>query len=466
MKSIVTLPVLIAFLVGALPAHAWTWPVAGPVLQRFQFGGDPYAGGQHRGVDVGAPPGTIVVAPASGLVTFAGTVPQHGRTVTIATPEGFAVTLLHLGPTRVTRGASVDEGAPVGTVGPSGDAEQAQGYVHLGVRVASDPHGYVDPESLLPPPAAIPPPDDTQAPDPADSPADGLPADPPNEEESIPPEPGPGSSSEVPEPDPAGEVESPADPDSEEVPQDSPAEAEPAPSPEQGERAPTAADGAQGESPIHPDRTPDDPSAQPEPTAGASNRSEDAARRTLEARPGGTRTDLLRYVVSRPEPGQAEGPTEITGWTVAQRGDLADEAPDAESSAASSGGPSQPPAESVVGGRSRLLIVAFAAAFAGLAALVGILGTKLRSRLSAQPAGDLGSAAPVVPHAPTAEIADASSLFSEVDALLAEILSPRVACRSHLARARHAGCPRPPDGGRTTRSRAARAPGARSARTG
>jgi hypothetical protein len=34
-------------------AHAWTWPVDGPVLRPFAFGSDPYAGGQHRGIDVG-----------------------------------------------------------------------------------------------------------------------------------------------------------------------------------------------------------------------------------------------------------------------------------------------------------------------------------------------------------------------------------------------------------------------------
>ena len=46
----------------ALPvsaARAWTWPVDGPVLRPFSFDhAHPYAGGQHRGVDLGAPGGT------------------------------------------------------------------------------------------------------------------------------------------------------------------------------------------------------------------------------------------------------------------------------------------------------------------------------------------------------------------------------------------------------------------------
>ena len=60
----VLLPVVFAFLVGAAPASAWTWPVEGPVMQPFSFGGDPYAGGQHRGIDVGAASNAPVRAPA------------------------------------------------------------------------------------------------------------------------------------------------------------------------------------------------------------------------------------------------------------------------------------------------------------------------------------------------------------------------------------------------------------------
>ena len=60
-------------------AGAWTWPVDGPVLRPFTFdAAHPYAGGQHRGVDIGAATGTPVVAPAAGEVTFAGTVPTSG----------------------------------------------------------------------------------------------------------------------------------------------------------------------------------------------------------------------------------------------------------------------------------------------------------------------------------------------------------------------------------------------------
>ena len=194
MKRLVALlPVLIAFQAGAPPALAWTWPVDGPVLRPFSLGDDPYAAGQHRGIDVAAAPGSPVRAPAAGTVSFAGTVPGGGRTLTLLTDDGYAVTLVHLGGIAVTRSAAVAEGAAVGTIGPSGEAEHGEGYVHLGVRVADDPNGYLDPLAFLPgrevapppapgprgdveaPEAPPPPPAPVTAPAPAPAPAEEAP---------------------------------------------------------------------------------------------------------------------------------------------------------------------------------------------------------------------------------------------------------------------------------------------------
>jgi Peptidase family M23 len=168
-RVVILLPVLLALQVGVQPALAWTWPVDGPVLKEFSLGDDPYAAGHHRGVDVAAPAGASVRAPAAGTVSFAGTVPGGGRAVTIRTPDGYAVTLLHLGALGVARSATVGEGDAVGSVGPSGVAEHAEPYVHLGVRLAADPNGYVNPLALLPPRAAAAPepaPEPTAEPEP------------------------------------------------------------------------------------------------------------------------------------------------------------------------------------------------------------------------------------------------------------------------------------------------------------
>ena len=165
-------PLVLFFVLWVPGAHAWTWPVTGPVLQGFSFDpAHPYAGGQHRGIDIGASAtGIPVMAPASGVVSYAGTVPTSGKSVTIETAEGLSVTLTHLGSYSVTKNATVSEGDVVGTVGPSGTPDFDQPYLHLGVRTTADPQGYLDPLGFLPslaPPAPPPAP----APDPAPAPA-------------------------------------------------------------------------------------------------------------------------------------------------------------------------------------------------------------------------------------------------------------------------------------------------------
>ena len=169
--------VLIALvaLVAVPAAGAWTWPSNGAVLQPFSFDpAHPYAAGQHRGIDVGGAADAPVVAPAAGTITFAGAVPGSGRTVTITTPDGLAITLTHLGSLTVAVGAAVAEGGGVGTIGPSGEPELQEPYVHLGIRLAANAQGYLDPLSLLParpapltPPSAPTPPPGPAAPSPA-----------------------------------------------------------------------------------------------------------------------------------------------------------------------------------------------------------------------------------------------------------------------------------------------------------
>ena len=84
---------VVALCALALPvaaAQAWTWPADGPVLRPFSFDrAHPYAAGQHRGIDLGAPSGADVRAPAGGTVTFTGTVPTGGKTVSIETKDGY-----------------------------------------------------------------------------------------------------------------------------------------------------------------------------------------------------------------------------------------------------------------------------------------------------------------------------------------------------------------------------------------
>ncbi|MGH3142816.1 MAG: murein hydrolase activator EnvC family protein, partial [Gaiellales bacterium] len=158
MRRLAVVAAAVAMLALAPTAHAWTWPASGEVLSPFVYGGDPYAGGQHRGIDVAGDGEEAVLAPASGVVSFAGTVGANGKVVAVETAGGYAVTLVHVGSIAVSKGDAVREGAVVGSIGPSGTPEHRVPYVHLGIRVASDPNGYVNPLTLLPPRGAPAPP--------------------------------------------------------------------------------------------------------------------------------------------------------------------------------------------------------------------------------------------------------------------------------------------------------------------
>ena len=160
-----------AFLVFASPAHAsWSWPVQGEVITQYRNGADPYAGGQHRGIDIAAAAGTPVVAAAGGEVRFAGTAGSSGLTVSVRTADGFDTSYLHLSSFAVRAGARVSAGERVGAVGTTGTRSAVQPHLHFGVREAGTRHAYVDPLSMLPP-ATAPPPSEAPRPVPAPAPA-------------------------------------------------------------------------------------------------------------------------------------------------------------------------------------------------------------------------------------------------------------------------------------------------------
>jgi murein DD-endopeptidase MepM/ murein hydrolase activator NlpD len=155
---LVTLAAVVGMLgpAASVAGGAWERPLDGPVLRPFAVGPDRFAAGQHRGVDLGAPPGTRVLAACGGRVTFAGRVPRGGRTVSVRCGS-LVATYQHLGAAAVRRGQIVVPGARIGTVGRA----RPHSHVHLGAR---DPAtgAYIDPLGLFggaprvaPPPVAV-----------------------------------------------------------------------------------------------------------------------------------------------------------------------------------------------------------------------------------------------------------------------------------------------------------------------
>ena|SRR5829696_8516407 len=124
-------------------------PVTGAVVRGFDARAGPYGPG-HRGIDISAPVGATVRAPAAGRIGFAG--PVAGTTwVSLVVAPGVRVTL---GPLLdpVTAG-QVASRAPLGRVGPGHRAGPAEGAgsglgatLHLSVRVDGV---YVDPLAYL-----------------------------------------------------------------------------------------------------------------------------------------------------------------------------------------------------------------------------------------------------------------------------------------------------------------------------
>jgi murein DD-endopeptidase MepM/ murein hydrolase activator NlpD len=133
---------------GPSPARAagdWTWPIVGPIVRGFEPPAFPYGPG-HRGIDIGAPAGTVVVAPAPGIVTFAGTV-AGSLYLTIDHGGGVVSTYSWLMGLIAHKGDVVTRGQPIARSG-FGDPGSSVSSLHLGVKVNGV---YVDPLEFLMP---------------------------------------------------------------------------------------------------------------------------------------------------------------------------------------------------------------------------------------------------------------------------------------------------------------------------
>jgi murein DD-endopeptidase MepM/ murein hydrolase activator NlpD len=140
---------------GARPG--WRWPLPGePVPARaFSAPPQPWAAG-HRGVDLPAVAGQDVLAPAAGVVTFAGRVVD--RTVLVLGHPGGLRSSFEPVQSPLPVGTVVGRGQPVAQVAAGGVSHCAPATcLHWGVRRGRD---YLDPVALVSaagPPVLLPP---------------------------------------------------------------------------------------------------------------------------------------------------------------------------------------------------------------------------------------------------------------------------------------------------------------------
>lgn len=147
------LALLVGTAVGGSPASAaagppvaelgtWSWPVSGPhaLARPYVAPAGPYGAG-HRGIDIRAANGAEVLAPADGVVHFAGFVVDR-PVLSIEHADGVLSSYEPV-QTTLAAGDRVTRGQVVGTLLPGHCASPC---LHLGVRVGGE---YVNPLLFL-----------------------------------------------------------------------------------------------------------------------------------------------------------------------------------------------------------------------------------------------------------------------------------------------------------------------------
>ncbi|MFT4156581.1 MAG: M23 family metallopeptidase [Microbacterium sp.] len=128
---------------GVSDHASWLWPIDGSrdVVSAYRAPANKYGAG-HRGIDIAAPVGASVRAPADGVVAFRGTVVDRG-VLTIEHPGGYVTTFEPIR-SELSPGHAIAEGDDIGFVDIGGHA--IAGTLHVGVRLDGE---YINPRLLF-----------------------------------------------------------------------------------------------------------------------------------------------------------------------------------------------------------------------------------------------------------------------------------------------------------------------------
>jgi murein DD-endopeptidase MepM/ murein hydrolase activator NlpD len=98
------------------------WPVRGWVTSGFGTRISPFGKGRkfHAGVDISTRRGTPIIAPAGGVITFAGWEGGYGRMLAINHGQGIVTRYGHLQKFKVKLGQKVERGQAIALVGNTG----------------------------------------------------------------------------------------------------------------------------------------------------------------------------------------------------------------------------------------------------------------------------------------------------------------------------------------------------------
>lgn len=127
----------------------FAWPIKGRISSPFglkRFFND-QARDPHAGLDIAAPEGKPVAAPADGVVVQTGDYFFNGKTVMIDHGQGIISMLCHLSKINVEKGQRLKQGDIIGLVGQTGRATGP--HLHYGVSINN---ARIDPLLVLPQP--------------------------------------------------------------------------------------------------------------------------------------------------------------------------------------------------------------------------------------------------------------------------------------------------------------------------
>ncbi len=132
-------------MLAALPSIT---PVEGFLTSKFGRRKSPFGTGKvefHKGIDIAAPTGTPIIAPASGTVTKISTNGAYGKAIEITHGSGISTKYAHMHSFNVEKGDKVSRYDVIGTVGSTGRSTGP--HLHYEVRlngVATNPELYID----------------------------------------------------------------------------------------------------------------------------------------------------------------------------------------------------------------------------------------------------------------------------------------------------------------------------------
>lgn len=137
---------------GVLASTPTIWPVKGWLTAGFGYRRSPFTGMRqmHEGVDISNTVGTPVVAPADGVVSYAGPLGGFGNVVSVDHGHKISTFYAHLKQHNVSRGQQVRRGEVIALLGTTGRATGP--HLHYEIQVSGspvDPGKYViDPEAV------------------------------------------------------------------------------------------------------------------------------------------------------------------------------------------------------------------------------------------------------------------------------------------------------------------------------